>query len=221
MSVLRATRLVRLIALGALVAAVLALPRWLLTRRYARDILPAATAPPRPVAIVFGAGLRWDGTPTLVLADRVTRAVELYHQGRVGTLLLSGSAQGAGRSEPLAMRDLAVRLGVKPADIWVDTGGTRTYETCLRARDVFGVTGALLVTQRFHLPRALSACRTLGIDAIGVPADLHTYSTRSKLFWELREVPASWVSLLETALVNPKVRATSMGRPIERNPDGA
>ena len=221
MSVLRTTSLIRLLALGVAVAGLLALPRWLLTRRFARDILPSAAAPPRPVAIVFGAGLRRDGTPTLVLADRVTEAVALYQAGRVGTLLLSGSDQGPTRSEPRAMRDLALRLGVKPADIWIDTGGTRTYETCIRARDVFGVTGALLVTQRFHLPRALSACRALGIDAIGVPADLHAYSARSMLFWELREVPASWVSVLETAFVKPKAPAKSAGRPGERSQDGA
>lgn len=220
MSVLRTASLIRLFALGAAVAGLLVLPRWLLTRRFARDIVSATTAPPRPVAIVFGAGLRRDGTPTLVLADRVMEAVELYQQGRVGTLLLSGSDQGPGRSEPHAMRDLALRLGVKPVDIWVDTGGTRTYATCVRARDVFGVIGALLVTQRFHLPRALSACHAVGIDAVGVPADLHAYSTRSMLFWELREVPASWVSVLETAFVQPKTPARSVGQQGERSQDG-
>lgn len=221
MPALRTASLLRLLALGTVVAGLLALPRWLLNRRFARDIYTAAAAPPRPVAIVFGAGLRRDGTPTLVLADRVAEAVALYQQGRVGTLLLSGSDQGPGRSEPVAMRDLALRLGVNPADIWIDTGGVRTYETCIRARDVFDVSGALLVTQRFHLPRALSACRSLGIDAVGVAADLHTYSPRSMMFWELREIAASWVSIWETAFARPQLPDRSLTEPVERRRDGA
>jgi SanA protein len=220
MPALRPAVLLRLLAVGTAVAGIVALPRWLLNRRFARDILPAAAAPPRPVAIVFGAGLRRDGTPTVVLADRVAEAAALYQQGRVETLLLSGSDQGPGRSEPLAMRELALRLGVKPANIWIDTGGVRTYETCLRARDVFDVTGALLVTQRFHLPRALSACRALGIDAVGVAADLHAYSPQSMLFWEFREIAASWVSVWESGFARPLLPARSLTQPVERRQYG-
>src|SRR4030065_362464 len=86
-------------------------------------ISPPETAPVSPVAIVFGAGLRRNGTPTQVLADRVVVAAALFHQGRVARLLLSGSTRGGGYDEAGAMAALAVDLGVPPEALWVDNGG--------------------------------------------------------------------------------------------------
>jgi vancomycin permeability regulator SanA len=94
---------------------------------------------------------------------------------------------------------------VPEAAILIDEGGTRTYESCARARDVFGIQQALLVTQRFHLPRALALCDSLGLEAWGVVADLHAYSAPSRLLWELREIPASLVALWETHTGRPVV----------------
>ena len=182
-----------------IIAAALLLPRLTLVRRYASQIFSLASAPTRTTAIVFGAGLRRDGTPTLVLADRVAAAAALYRQDSVQSLLLSGSTRGGSYDEAEAMRALAVDLGVAPADILLDKLGTRTLETCLRARQAFGVRSALLVTQRFHLPRALVLCEALGIEADGVQADLSRYSTRSRWFWELRELPASLVAVVDAA----------------------
>ncbi|MCJ7511360.1 MAG: YdcF family protein [Anaerolineales bacterium] len=174
------------------------LPRAVVLQRYAGRIHTPATAPARPVAIVFGAGLRRDGTPSLVLADRVAAAAALYLQGRVEGLLLSGSASAASRDEPAAMRDLALALGVPETAITLDRLGDRTFTSCKRARAVFGIEQALLVTQRFHLPRALAICRGLGMEADGVAADLHPYSRRAQGYWSLREVPATLVAVLET-----------------------
>jgi SanA protein len=188
-----------LLAIAAAAVVALTVPRWLLLYRYGGRIHTPAGAPPSKVAIVFGAGLRRDGSPTLVLADRVAAATDLYQRGLVERLLLTGSARGWSYDEAGAMAALAVDLGVPVEAIWVDPQGDRTMVSCRRARDVFGVTEALLVTQRFHLPRALALCDSLGIRSEGVAADLSPYGPRTRRFWELREYPASLVALLEAA----------------------
>jgi vancomycin permeability regulator SanA len=179
--------------------AALLIPRLALMRRYAGSIVTPSDAPARATAIVFGAGLRRDGRPTQVLADRVTAAASLYRRGIVQALFLSGSARGESYDEAEAMRSLALELGVEPDAILVDKLGTRTAETCQRARQAFGIQSALLVTQRFHLPRALALCEAVGIEADGVQADLSHYSPRSRWLWELRELPASLMAILDAA----------------------
>ena len=109
----------------------------------------------RPVVIVFGAGLRRDGTPTTVLRDRVETAAELYRQGKVEKLLMSGDNRFVDYNEPEAMRQYALQLGIPDEDIVLDYAGRRTYDTCYRAGAIFGVKKVILVTQLFHLPRAI------------------------------------------------------------------
>jgi vancomycin permeability regulator SanA len=182
------------------------LPR-VLTALYAWPRLyRLAEAPARPLAIVFGAGLRRDGSPTPVLRDRVTTAAELYATGRVEKLLMSGTGEGqlGYYNEPLAMRNYAIGLGVPAEDILLDDGGRRTYDTCYRASHLFQADSAILVTQSFHLPRALYTCNRLGVDAIGVPADLLNYRQRSLLFWNLRETAATLVALWEVHISQPQ-----------------
>jgi len=154
-----------------------------------------------PTAIVFGAGLHRDGQPTTVLADRVATAAALYHQGKVSRILMSGTVRGSDYDEPSAMRSLALKIGVPAEDILVDSGGNRTLYTCLRARQIFGVEQALLISQRFHLPRALVICDASGVSAVGVAADLHPY--RFQFFWELREIPATLRALWDTNFRKP------------------
>jgi vancomycin permeability regulator SanA len=101
-----------LIILGTIVAIAAILPGWLLARHYASSILDPDSAPQRPVAIVFGAGLRSDGRPTRVLEDRVRTAAELYHAASAGKLLLSGATQRMDHHEADAMLELAMQLGV-------------------------------------------------------------------------------------------------------------
>ena len=186
----------RWLALVALSLAALALPKWVLGWQFGRRITSPASAPSRPVAIVFGAGLRRDGSPTTVLADRIATAAELFLAGKVERLLMSGSAR-EGYDEPAAMATLAQELGVPREAILLDPGGVRTYESCLRARELLGVRSALLVSQRFHLPRALALCAAQGIEASGVAADRSTYGLRARRWWELREYPASLVAVFE------------------------
>ncbi len=155
-----------------------------------------AEVPARPIAIVLGAGLERDGRPTPVLADRVRTAVALYRAGRVRKLLMTGDNRFAWYNEPVAMGEYALALGVPAEDIVYDYAGRRTYDSCYRARHIFGVTEAIVVTQRFHQPRAVYLCRQMGIDAVGVTADLQPYLRE---WWcHLRELPAllmAWVDL--------------------------
>lgn len=182
-------------AVGVGLAGAFFLPRWLLGRWAEPHIFAPDDTPAAPVAVVFGAGLRRDGRPTTVLADRVRTAADLYHRGKVRTLLLSGAGRADGHHEARAMAALAQDLGVPEEAILIDEGGTRTFETCRRAAAVFGVQQALLVSQRYHLPRALLTCKALGIQALGVAADLRPYRPVQYRFWTLREVPATVVAL--------------------------
>lgn len=150
-----------------------------------KDVLP------RRVAIVFGAGLWRDGTPTPVLRDRVRTAANLYFEGKVEKLLMSGDNRFINYNEPEAMRQYALSLGVPDEAMVLDYAGRRTYDTCYRARDIFGVRSAILVTQEFHLPRAIFLCNMLGVDGVGVPADLQYYRKVSRAVWTFREVLAT------------------------------
>jgi SanA protein len=189
----------RWIALGVLIVLSLLIPRWLLIRRYAERIFSPENAPGKPTAIVFGAGLRRDGNPTTVLADRVTTAALLYHDGKVDQILMSGSIHGINYNEPLAMKSLALDLGVPAEDILIDTSGSRSLHTCQRAHQVFGIEHALLISQRFHLPRALVLCDAIGLSADGVVSDLRPY--RASFLWELREIPATLRALWDALTI--------------------
>jgi len=160
-------------------------------------------APARRVAIVFGAGLWRDGSPTPVLRDRVATAAELYFSGKVEKLLMSGDNSYVEYNEPQAMKDYALELGVPEEAIVLDYAGRRTYDTCYRAGDIFGVDSAILVTQSFHLPRALFLCNALGVKAIGVSADTRVYRQRSQVYWNLREVPATVVAIWDVYITRP------------------
>lgn len=185
-----------------LAAAVLLIPR-LLTGTYAIfHILPAEEVSEQRVAIVFGAGLWRDGSPTPVLRDRVQTAANLYFSGKVEKLLMSGTTVSY-YNETKAMRNFAMELGVPNDAIVQDYFGLRTYDTCYRAREIFGIQQAVLVTQKFHLPRALYLCNAMGIRSTGVAADIQPYRLRSRLFWNLREIPATLVALWELYISPP------------------
>src|SRR5687767_523023 len=126
--------------------------------------------PERHVALVLGAGLNQEGKPSAFLYDRVATAVDLYKTGKVKKLLMSGDNGEVDYNEVEAMRVAAVGLGVPDGDIVLDYAGFNTWDSCFRARDVFSQRDIIVVTQKFHLPRAIYACRHLGVRAIGVAA---------------------------------------------------
>lgn len=158
--------------------------------------------PPQRIAIVLGAGVRGE-RPTAVLARRIEAAVALYHAGRVHTLLMTGDGGDEFYNEPDAMQSYALRLGVPVQDIVLDQDGRRTYDSCYRARAVFQVEEAVVVTQRFHLPRALYLCEQMGIKATGLAADQSGFSLRLRLIWELRETVASAAAWWDTHVARP------------------
>ena len=130
----------------------------------------------RPVAIVFGASVYTSGALAPVTEDRVAAAVELYKSGKVDKLLISGDEGRSDYDEVNPMRDFAIAAGVPSDDIYIDPRGYSTYDTIARASRVYGVDSAVLVTQRFHLPRALYIARGFGMDAEGLTADGREYS---------------------------------------------
>ena len=131
----------------------------------------AEEVPARPVGIVFGAGVYPGGGLSPILEQRVRSGVALYQSGKVRKLLMSGDNGRPDYDEVTAMKQRAVQLGVPARDIVRDYAGFRTYDTCYRAKRIFRVDGAVLVTQAFHLPRALYLAREMGIDAVGLAAD--------------------------------------------------
>jgi len=190
-------------ALAVLGLLVLIISR-LVTGLYAHPkTYPVADVPVRRVAIVFGAGLWRDGTATPVLHDRVETAANLYFAGKVEKLLMSGDNRFTEYNEPAVMRELALSLGVPEDAIVLDYAGRRTYDTCYRAKAIFGVTRAILVTQTFHLPRAIYLCNLLGVDSVGVEADLRVYRKSSLLYWNLRELLATVAALWDVNISHP------------------
>lgn len=160
-----------LLAMG--LAAILAV--WVVSfyveKRYADRIIPRAEAPQAPVALVYGAGLAPGGVPSPVLAQRLDAAIALYRAGTVDSLLLSGDNSDPFHDETRAMLRYVLDRGVPPSAVEEDDAGLSTYDSSVRAHTVFGVREAVLVTQRFHLTRALYIANSVGIDAWGVAAD--------------------------------------------------
>jgi len=156
------------------------------------------------VAIVFGAGLLRDGTPTAILRDRVKTAADLYQAGKVEKILMSGDNRVVNYNEPAAMLNYAVQLGVPPEVIVLDYAGRRTYDTCYRARHIFGLESAILVTQAFHMPRAVYSCNELGVNAVGVIANNQTYRRSSQFYWNVREVLATITALWDVHINHPE-----------------
>ncbi|WNM34982.1 ElyC/SanA/YdcF family protein [Streptomyces sp. Li-HN-5-11] len=129
-----------------------------------------ADAPRTDVAVVFGAGL-WDGEPSPYLAHRLDAAARLYHEGRVKVLLVTGDNSRKDYDEPDAMRAYLTKHGVPGARIVTDYAGFDTWDSCVRARKIFGVDRAVLVSQVFHIRRAVALCGAAGVDSYGVGVD--------------------------------------------------
>lgn len=171
-------------------------------QRYAWVADVPASEVPR-VAIVFGAGVWRNGEPSPVLYDRLETAAELYQAKLVSKLLLTGDNRFENYNEPAVMRATLERMGI-PSDALVeDFAGRRTYDSCYRAVEIFGVRDAVLVTQEFHLARALYTCNRLGVASIGVRADRQSYGERSRVWWRVRERLALASAWLDVNVLHP------------------
>ncbi len=182
---------------------IIGLPRLITAVLSASKIKSVDTVSNEKVAIVFGAGLLRDGSPSPVLKDRVSTAAQLFFAGKVQKLLLSGDNRFVDYNEPASMRVYALELGVPDEAIVLDYAGRRTYDTCYRAKYIFGLDSAILVTQKYHLPRALFTCNGIGLKSIGVFADMRTYHSQSLTYWNIRELPATVVALWQVWVSHP------------------
>jgi len=134
-----------------------------------RTFIGAADVPARDVALVLGAAV-WRNGPSPYLQGRLNVAADLYRAGKVKVIIVSGT-RDVGYNEPDAMRAALIADGVPAERIVPDYAGFDTYSSCQRARDVFGVRSLTVVSQAYHVPRAVAACRMLGVDAIGAGDD--------------------------------------------------
>ena len=184
---------------------------FLSTRGQRYDLSKTAVnrVPFHQVGLVFGAGILPNGEPTTYLKYRLTTAVALYKAHRVAILLMSGDNGTKNHNEPLVMEKYAIKLGVPKPAIIIDDAGFDTYDSCYRAHAIFGLKSATLVSQGYHLPRAMTTCRELGILNIGVVAmhPTHDYTIN----YILREF-ISTDKMVFQLIFKPK--PTILGRPL-------
>lgn len=167
-------------------------------------------------AIVLGAGVRGDGTPTWMLRDRLDTAIALYENGTVDKLLMSGDHHTAGYDEVNVMKQYAIDAGVPSEDIFLDHAGLCTYDTMNRAKNIFCLEKAVVVTQKYHLYRAVFLARSFGIDAQGVATENNDYGTYQFVLNNTRESIARCKDLLYSIF---KPNTTIMGDLIPITPD--
>ena len=138
--------------------------------------------------MVLGCLVKSNGVPSDMLNDRLTRGAELYELGAAPKLLMTGDHGRTDYNEVKAMKDFAVDRGIDSSDVFMDHAGFSTYDSVYRARDVFDVDKMIIVSQGYHLYRALYIADKLGVEAYGVAADYHTY--RGQTYRDLREILA-------------------------------
>lgn len=145
----------------------------------------------RAVTLILGASLK-AGKPNTSLEDRLLTGIDVYTAKKTKKLLVSGDNRSADYNEPMAMKLFLMERGIPEKDIVVDYAGRRTYDSCYRAKEIFDLKDLIIVTQGYHLPRALYLCNKLGIEAIGVNADRREY--QGMIQRQLREIGASFLA---------------------------
>ena len=160
--------------------------------------------------IVLGAGVRKDGTPTPMLKDRLDKGIELYKNGAAPKIIMSGDHGQKRYDEVNAMKKYAIQEGVPSEDIFMDHAGFSTYESIYRERDVFEVKKAIIVTQKYHMYRALYIAKKLGLESVGVTAEEIDYSGQEAR--DLRETLARTKDFFK-CIIKPK--PTYLGKTID------
>lgn len=164
--------------------------------------------------IVLGAGI-WGDKPSPMLQDRLDEAIKLYEEGIAPKLIMSGDNGREGYDEVNVMKDYAINKGIPSEDIFMDHAGFSTYESVYRAKEIFKVEKAIIVTQKYHLYRALHIGNKLGINVTGVGADPRKYS--GQIFRELREILARNKDFIQAIF---KLKPTYLGESIPVSGDG-
>ena len=165
--------------------------------------------------LVLGCGVRPDGSPTPMLRDRLDRGIQLYNLGFAPKILLSGDNGQEYYNEVGTMKDYCLDAGVLPEDLFLDHAGFSTYESMYRARDIFGASKVIVVTQKYHEYRAIHIGKKLGMDVYGVAAKDIDYS--GQIYRDLREIAARDKDFVKS-IVKPK--PTYLGEPFDLTGDG-
>lgn len=163
-----------------------------------------ASVPAAQVALVPGAGITADGRPTLALRDRIDGAIELYLAGKVQKILMSGDNSTIYYNEPGVMANYAIQQGIPESDIVLDYAGRRTYDTCYRAKEIFGLESVIITTQKYHLPRMVFLCEQLGLNTTGIPVEQSNYLLNRYILWNVREVLATLAAYLDIYILKPE-----------------
>lgn len=203
----RWVRLVQLaLVLGVVVLGVPRVTTWLLARgdvAHRPSDVPRLRGDAHRAAIVLGAGIV-GGRPSHLLDDRIRAAVRLLDAGRVDVLVVSGDNSTEDYDEPTAMRTRAIELGASADQVAPDFAGRRTWDTCVRAREVFGIRDAVVVTSSFHVDRAVATCRAAGIDTRGYSVSDAGFPERDRAMWRLRETAATGRALADAWVLRPE-----------------
>lgn len=180
---------------------------------YSKDTLPAD--PERSCILILGCGVRTDGTPSSMLNDRLEEGIALYKIGAAPKIIVSGDHGRKNYDEVNVMKNFALERGVPSEDIFMDHAGFSTYESIYRAKEIFKADNIIIVTQNFHIFRALHIANALGIKAVGVNSDPHRYVGHQ--YNELREMAARTKDFI-TCIIKPK--PTYLGEAIPVNGNG-
>lgn len=183
---------------------------WIQRSEASRTYHSLEEIPARKVAIVLGARVYPDGTVSVALQDRLEAALRLYRAGKVQQILVSGDHSRPDYDEVNTMQHWLVSRGVPVEDVYLDHAGLRTFDTMVRASQIFGVKEAIITTQEFHLHRSLFLARSAGIDAVGLAADQRHYP-RAR-FDHRRERIARTIAMVDH--LNPIAKPRHLGPPI-------
>ena len=166
--------------------------------------------------IVLGAGVRSDGSPSPMLQDRINTGIELYENGVSDKILMSGDHTKKGYDEVNIMKDYAINKGIPSENVFMDHAGISTYDSIYRAKEIFLAEKILIVTQEYHLYRALHIAEKLGVEAYGVSADVRVYAGQE--LRELRE-KAARVKDFFKAILKPDSKIGGEAIPVSGNGD--
>ncbi len=181
----------RLAVMGALLGTTLiAGPAWYVRTVSDDRMKTVDDVPPQPVALVLGAEVYADGQPSRYLRARLDVAHQLFDAGKVKAILVSGDGTPH-YDETDGMRNYLIERGVPAKRIVGDPAGFDTYDSCVRAKQVFGVNKVIVVSQTYHLPRALATCRAIGLEAWGVGDDTVKTNQEMWSYGTLRELGAN------------------------------
>ncbi len=196
------TKLVAVFTVIVLASAFMTI-NWYVAKSGAGYICDAENVPEGEAVLVLGAYVEPDGDVSWMLQDRLQVAYEVYEKGKAPKILVSGDHGRKDYDEVNAMKSFIMDKGVPGEEIFMDHAGFSTYESIYRARDIFQIKRVIIVTQRYHLLRAVFIARSLGLEAYGVAADLHNYGDVMGPY-QIREMAARNKDFVNARILKPK-----------------